>query len=135
MARRTTSDLVLGILGPKFDSTVDVSPFIDTASKIVDKLESKQTTSGCGDPLDEQHLELIERWLSAHYATLTYRNHIVTSESIGAASKSYSIPTPESGISSTPYGQQAIAIDTSGILRRLGSPCVGVSWLGDDYDA
>lgn len=125
MSRRTTPTLVRSI-HPNIPSSINLDGFIDTATKMVDKL-----STCAGTDLDDQQLELIERWLSAHYYTIT--NPQARSKSIGSASKSWNVaPVMGKGLEATPYGQQALALDTSGCLDSLTGEKMGVTWLGSD---
>ena len=123
---RTTTDLVKSVL--PVSPTKSLKPFIDTASKLVDKM-----TECAGDDLDEQHLELIERWLAAHYFSVVNPNTL-TSKSIGGASKSFQSSPVTTGLSGTVYGQQALSLDTSGCLEKLTGETVSLVWLGDNED-
>lgn len=123
MARRTTSELVRALLG--VGDSEDVSAYIDTATKLVDKVETC-----AGATLDDQHLELIERWLAAHFGSVTSANR-VKRKKIGDAELEYLDTKGQMGISSTFFGQQALAIDTSGCLTRLAVGEATSVWVGD----
>ena len=127
MGRRTTSRLVKQILDADFDSSVNLEAFIDTASVLVDKIEASPVVG----TVTEQHLELIERWLTAHYVELIYRT-TKTSESIGAASRSWQTPQVSRGVEGTIYGQQAMNLDTTGTLKSITGDPVRCVWLGTE---
>jgi hypothetical protein len=126
MTVRTTSEAVGNII--ELDSSISLTPFIEAANALVTECCSE-------DDYDVTRLELIERWLSAHfYAIRDPRN---TSESAGPASKS--IETSVSlGFDVTRYGQMAMRLDTKGGLAALnkrtldgqGSRRVSMSWIG-----
>ena len=124
MARRTTSELVRAVAN--LESTVDVDAYIDTASKLVDKVQDCDTKSGGN--LDEQQLELIERWLAAHFTVISRPQ--VSSKSIGGASTSFLVGSVSDGIKATIFGQQALIMDTSGCLDGLTNTKAKVAWLG-----
>lgn len=125
---RTTSLAVSKII--EVDATVndgDISSFIETANALV--------TDVCV-PLgyDDTRLELIERWLSAHFYSV--RDARTKSETVGPISNSFE---GQSGmyIAHTRYGQQAMMLDSKGglaALNRLPEQAsrlkVGVSYIG-----
>lgn len=108
---RTTPELVKKI----FPTNIDVVPFIEAASVIV---EGRLGGSG----LSALELAEIERWLTAHF--LAIRKPQKKSQTIGGASESYNLPNPGIGIAGTAYGQQAIALDSSGTLANIGKSSV-----------
>jgi len=122
MARRTNPTMVRSV-ATQIASSVDLSIFIDTASKIVDKVEVC-----AGSELDDQQLALIETWLTAHFYSVT--NPVAMSKKIGEAETRYQERTMGMGYDGTMYGQQALAIDTSGCLRKLGKQKATIKWLG-----
>jgi hypothetical protein len=76
MAVRTTTAAVKSILGQQsssgkagnYDGQTDLSPFIETASSLVDDLVAAATEEG--EVIIAAKAELIERWLSAHQYTM-----------------------------------------------------------------
>lgn len=119
---RTTIELVKALIETEED--FDLTPFVETASSIVDVLVSKANPA-----LTDKKLELIERWLSAHcYATYDPRP---TDEKAGPVSATYESNT-DLFLSNSKYGQMAINLDTSGYLRSLNKGRVAgkVTWLG-----
>lgn len=105
---------------------VNVIPFIEMASAIVDDLES------CArGKLKDQRLELIERNLACHFAQVSGAPTAssVTSKSIAGASTSFNRgnPTPITG---TPYGQMAVQLDSTRCLVGILEGPVDVVWLG-----
>lgn len=113
---RTNSSAVIAVLGddygPRADgSTPSMTPYIDTASNLVDQVVVDSTAAGYS--LTGATLELIERWLSAHYYTKS--DPAYTSRSTEGASGSFvrSSQDPE------PYLGPAIDLDPSGCLNAL----------------
>lgn len=97
-----------------------IAPFITAANLIVtDRLGS----SGTPDAM----LKEIERWLAAHF--LAVRDPRAVSESIGGISVTYGGKTGE-GLRSTLYGQQAISLDVTGILAKMGSKQATIGVVG-----
>lgn len=126
MARRTTAELVRLI--SDVSSNTNIEAFIDTASMMTDLLEEKDTKGILGD----QQLELIERWLSAHMLTLTINRQALASEKqIDVAKIKWDIQTVGNDLTSTAYGQQAMALDTTGNLEGLYGEKVYTLWIGD----
>lgn len=106
----------------------DLSPFIETANALVTELCLPVTT------YDTTRLELIERWLSAHfYAILKPRRD---SEKAGPVSQKLRSKV-DLNLSLTHYGQQAMLLDTAGGLSRLNNASkegkrktATIGWLG-----
>ena len=127
---RTTAELVGSLLA--VTASMDLEPFIATAHNLVDQVEE------CDSSLSATTLELIERWLAAHFYAVANPQH-VNSKSIGGASKSFALGQLGERVHSTYYGQQAILLDTSGCLEKITSERATVTWMGDesslsDYD-
>lgn len=128
---RTTADAVAKII--QVDASVtDISMFIETANNLVTRL------LGTNADLDSAALELIERWLSAHfYAVFDPR---VSSESVSGVSASYQ-HSVSLGLAVTTYGQQAMMLDTTGTLAAYNAKATGKTkgavkpqlfWAGTD---
>lgn len=125
---RTTAEAVQKII--EIDSTInagDISPFIEAANALITEI--------CA-PLgyDAPRLELLERWLSAHFYAI--RDPRVAQESAGPVSASYQHQVGL-GLNATAYGQQVMRLDTKGGLASLEVSSaqgkrriIGVSWIG-----
>ena len=109
---RTTPENVRQIIEVKLD--LDLSPFIDAASSVVTDVATG--TSGPAIPYAFEKLELIERWLAAHF--VTNRDPRNESEKTGEASGKFRGKT-EMGFTSSLYGQMAMMLDTNGGLAAL----------------
>jgi hypothetical protein len=122
MAIRTTEAAVQGII--EVDSAIALDPFIESASALVDDIAALE------DPPNATRLELIERYLSAHFYTL--RDPRVTSEKAGPVSANYQSKV-DMGLNTSHYGQMAISLDNSGLLTSAskGKVAGGVVWLSD----
>lgn len=68
----------------------------------------------------EAKQKAIIRFLAAHLISMNDASARKTSESIGDASESFSTPVLGSNLRGTTYGQQAIALDSSGCLSNIG---------------
>lgn len=108
---RTTAALVQGIID--IDPDVNLAPFILAANQIVTGVCS---SSGYTDSGEGSQMELIERWLSAHFYTVFDREE--TSVRLGATSSLYQGKTEE-GFRSSFYGQMAMRVDYLGNLAKL----------------
>lgn len=120
---RTTSSSVQGVLGQDYDGTTSLTPYIDSATIIVDRVSSCSTAKGI--TLSATELEMIERWLSAHFYTKmdpTYQ-----SKSNAGASGGF-VRNPECP---EPYKDAAISLDYSGCLKAiLSRSFAGGFWAG-----
>ena len=112
-----------------------MEPFILIANELVTEV----CTGDAGpDPAyTAARLELIERWLTAHF--YTNRDPRRTTESAGSVSAAYQSKV-DLGLDTSHYGQTAMRLDTNGGLAKLnddmkkGKPRVGAAWLGTPYD-
>lgn len=122
---RTTNEAVLALI--ELDAGISPAQFIELANELV--------TEVCV-PLGytSTRLELIERWLSAHFCAVAYPR--TSSESGGGVSESYQV-SPGMGLDLTSYGQQVKLLDTKGGLAKLDKDTkagirsvAGINWLG-----
>ena len=111
-----------------------LTPFIDTANAMVTAICATQAA------YDTNQLELIERWLSAHFYAQRDDNNRVKSEGAGDANQSFQYPTGDS-LNGTVYGQQVLLLDYLGNFSTLQAqikagraPKVGAIWLGQSRD-
>ena len=109
MAKPTASD-VLSLTGLNIDEAV-VSSVVDDAAVMAER---------CSSAWSDAQETAILKWLAAHLLSSTHDGGVTTSESLGDASQSYKRAQMSDGIAGTTYGQQAIALDSSGCLARLG---------------
>lgn len=73
----------------------------------------------------ESHLAELERWLAAHLLASSMELQ-VSSETVGSASVSYTVPSGGLRLNSTTYGQQVLLLDVSGKLASLGKGKVAI---------
>lgn len=112
-----------------------MEPFITVANELVTEVCTGD--SGPATAYTDARLELIERWLAAHFYAI--RDPRVANESAGGVSASYESRV-DLGLNLTRYGQMAMMLDTNGGLAKLdvdikkGKPHVGVFWPGDRLD-
>ena len=129
---RTTADNVEAII--EIDSGISLTPFIEVANALVTEVASAATDSDGALVYDATRLELIERWLAAHFYHI--RDPKASREEVDDVAATYRSAV-EIGFNSTHYGQMAMRIDTNGGLSRLDnsiksgkSNTVSLSWLG-----
>lgn len=122
---RTTSAAVALVLGDSsthekaagdYDGVRDLSPFIETASALVDDVVDCASEKDI--TISDTRAELIERWLAAHAYALSDQTY--KSKSTDSASASFHGETGK-GIESTKYGQMALSLDPSGCLKELSA--------------
>jgi len=104
MAVRTTQVAVEAIVSN--DDSTDLTPFIEAANSMVDAC---CLTAGYTDA----KLELIERWLSAHFFCILAPR--ASEEAAGAVRERFESKV-DLGLDVTRYGQQAKRLDTAGGL-------------------
>lgn len=108
---RTTADAVKKII--EVDETIsdDLEPFIEIANLMV--------TDHCtGSSYSDAKLELIERWLTAHFYAV--RDQRVQSEGVSGISQTFQTQVGMY-FDLTIYGQQAMLIDSAGNLAALNA--------------
>ena len=125
MAIRTTDTAVGKII--ELNSSIDVTPFIEIASALVDSVCVPLTYTGT-------QLELIERWLSAHFYAI--RDPRAKREKAGPVSQEVQSDV-KAGLNVTHYGQMAMTADFKGGLASLDkstqegkSRTIGIQYLG-----
>lgn len=119
---RTTASAVRAVGG--FPTSLNVDVFIETANILVD-----QVAACAGSKLTDRQLEMIERWLAAHFTKVMSPS--ATSKSIGGASTSYEgRGNSGMGLYQTSYGQHALILDTSGCLQKITAKRPTLSWGG-----
>ena len=143
---RTTVTAVQEII--ETDETVlTVAPFIETANALVTEVcATILQTDGVTPYYDSTRLELIERWLAAHFYAI--RDPRRVSESVGSVREVFQFRLGLH-LDVTTYGQQAMLLDTQGGLARLSASMkaggkngagsrlisqVGVIWMGTTFD-
>jgi hypothetical protein len=130
MAVRTTSAAVEGIL--EESPSLTLTPFIETGSYLVDKCCADVTNPDGSAFYDATALELIERWLSAHfYHVAATRANAEKAGSVGETKRS----KVDLKLNLTHYGGQAMLLDVAGGLASLNKTGIntisaGVDWLG-----
>jgi len=116
---RTDATAVKAVLAPGQDydleTNPDLTPFIDTASAVVD--DAVESAADNGITITSVRAELIERWLAAHFYKCSDRQF--QSETTAGAGGQY---TGKTGMNFnlTTYGQTAMSLDPSGTLITIG---------------
>ena len=108
---RTTASAVRAICAEVDATTTDaqIAPFIETANSLVTELVGALI-------VDSARLELIERWLSAHFYSVM--NPKATQEKVGAVGESFAV-TVGMHLNETAYGQQVLILDTTGRFSNM----------------
>lgn len=107
------------------DTARDTTPFISTADLII-------TEDLANAGLSQDRLTLIELYLAAHFVCITEERGGIAAEKIGDASERYQpVATGKDigGLATTRYGQQALAMDTSGTLKKMGVTTLNAKFL------
>ena len=95
------------------DPSLSLTPFIDQADMFI-------TEDLAGKGLTALRLKNIELNLAAHYYTISKERGGLTLQRIGEAEERYGgVDISYTGFKSTRFGQQALAMDTSGTLQSL----------------
>ena len=115
MAARTTGAKVKNVVTTNLDAATIESDFIDLATAIVDE-------QLVGSGLTNKELEKIELYLAAHFVAITEELGGLVSDSSGVASQRMSDAYRDGGLRLTRYGQQALALDTTGTLQSKYAP-------------
>jgi len=123
---RTTSAAVAGILLSDLNSADVLTPFIEAANDLVTNVCVPLTYTATT-------LELIERWLAAHF-------YCIAKPQLEFEKVSEAVEKPQAKIdlhlNQTRYGQQAMSLDYKGGLANLnagmGKVRMGAFWLGTD---
>lgn len=125
---RTTERAVKQLLGSNYGTDhlgndPSLRPYIDTAAAIMARVVTCATAKSFTHTAAE--LELIERWLAAHY--YTRMDPTYTSKSTAGASGSFTSPKDET----ERYKASAIELDASGCLKAiLSRNKATAAWLG-----
>lgn len=119
---RTTTAAVQGVLldhyGPKLDGTLpNVNPFIDAATAMVDRVAACAISRD--RTLTNAELELVERWLAAHFYACA-PDQAKAERTTGRAKAVYQGKTGMY-LESTKFGQMAVILDYSGCLVSIAS--------------
>ena len=113
MSCRITPDEVKEVIKTTLENQVIKNSMIATANLVVD-----------GNLLSYGHstdlLRIIELYLAAHFVCLTEEKGGLVRSSTGDGAETYSDIYSE-GLKSTRFGQQALALDTSGALARIST--------------
>lgn len=127
---RTTAKAVVDVLAPgkDYDTVLNPSlqPFIDAANSIVNRVKTCAIAKGLA--LSTSELEIIERWLAAHYYVQSDQTY--ASKNTSNASASFQGKT-EKFIEGSKYGQAAINLDYSGCLSAISKRTfASATWYG-----
>ena len=113
MAARVTAGAVKEVVPTQIADSVVLTNFIDTANLFID---THLASAGHTDEI----LAKIELYLAAHYVALTEEQGGLTRSKLGDADESFANIYGQ-GLKATRFGQQALAIDTTGILNSVAA--------------
>ena len=133
MAARTTIASVRGVLNRDYDGSANLQPYIDTATLVIDRAKELATAEDV--TLSSAVLEMMERWLAAHFYCQSDKPY--QSRNTKGASASFAGKTGMY-FESTLYGQTAMRIDPSGSLQSIGGKerkILTAAWLGEEDTA
>ncbi len=124
---RTNSTDVQAILGDNYDGSKVLTPFIRTASILVDRVVTCAAAKGI--TLSSEELQEMECYLAAHF--YGHHDQMYQSRSTGKASGSFKGQTAMA-LDGTQYGQTAKMLDSSGCLNSIsqGQGTAKMYWLG-----
>jgi len=138
MAVRTS----LALVGTIIELDAEIVPdetamlaFISPANELVTEVCTGDNTPSTA--YDDTRLELIERWLAAHFYTI--RDPRGVNEKAGPVGVAFQSAVGL-GLDTSHYGQAAMRLDTNGGLARInestkkGKPRVGGFWAGTPAD-
>ena len=111
MALRVTTNEVKAIIET---SLVDLDPFITSANTFINAILADEISAG---NISSALLSELEKWLAAHFVAI--RDPQVKSEKLGDAQATYR-GKEGMGLRATTYGQQALALDSTGLLAQVG---------------
>lgn len=117
---RTTEELVAGIF--EWDEEIPLLPFIVAANELVEEHCASATKADGSLWHTDERLELIERWLSAHFAAIYSPR--VRAESVSSLNTVFESKIGF-GLDLTRYGQQVKLLDSSGALAALDQMAKG----------
>lgn len=126
---RTSSAAVQALLLRNYDGSSSLTPFIDTASSLIDQVVTMAAAKVSPITVTSVQAELLERWMAAHFYAC--QDALYTSRSTMGGSGSFQVGQPDEGFGATEYGRQAMAMDYSGSLKQLSKKKRAVAvWLG-----
>lgn len=130
---RTSVDAVKGVLladyGPQPDGTLpELQPFIEAANEFTTRVYNNAVTYR-EVTMNATTLELIERWVAAHFYAMS--DQPLATKSNGRASATFQGQTSAFGFKGTKYGQMAITLDYTRTLAAMDEGRIAVTgWLG-----
>lgn len=122
-------DVLLADYGPQPDGTLpSLVGFIDAANEFTTRVYNNAITYR-EVTLSATTLELIERWLAAHFYAMS--DQPLATKSNGRASATFQGQTTAFGLKGTKYGQTAITLDYTRTLAAMDEGRIAVTgWLG-----
>lgn len=105
-----------------------LKPFVATANVIVNRLVTKAEASTPAITISTADQELLERWIAAW----AYKNSdLQLAEKSTSSASGKATGKTEKGLESNFYGQTALTLDPTGLLKSLTSGArARMAWLG-----
>ena len=120
----------------KYPLDADLDPYLDTASQLIDLTSALcLKVDGVTAYYTTAQLELIERWLAAHFYAV--ENNQLAEDKVDVISETYQFKVGLN-LNCTEYGQQALLLDVCGALANAQKTAIKgkakdeVTWLGTD---
>jgi hypothetical protein len=115
----TEAEIRTVMILPQVSAGTDVLADITAASDFADLI----TTESLGDAgLSTVRLQMIRKFLAAHYLTLKWERGGLERYKVGESEHRYQPQKFDPGLGATRYGQTAITLDPSGQLATLAEP-------------
>lgn len=115
---RTTIARIQGVLGTNYDGSTSLTPYLDSATSIVDRLVELAGEKGL--TITSTQAELVERWLGAYYYTVM--DPLYLEKETGKAKGKWAERS---------YRDMAEQLDPTGLLCKiLAKKLIEVTWLG-----
>lgn len=133
---RTTVSAVEAVLGGQnensnWDGVTDLTPFIQPASSLVDRVVTCALSRSPSITLSAVEQELIERWMSAHFYAML--DPIYQNKSSGGASGGFQRGHGGTTFEDFDYSRVACNMDYSGCLSAIGKRSFArFSWIGTE---
>ena len=135
MAVRTTATAVGKIID--VDADDDIDPFIESANALVEEILTPHKKTDGTLYYGNVRLELIERWLSAHFYAILRPQADMEKAGPVAQKSQYKVDLV---LNQTRWGQKAMLLDTSGLLASLSKATedgklrkAEATWLGTEF--
>ena len=126
MAIRTTQDKVKGVLLSNYNRRADLTPFIRSFSKVIDKAIENATAND--ETIDSDTALEMETWGAAWAYCLS--DPMYTSKSTMSASGSFTTKAGD-GLKANPFGEMVLLLDDTGwVEAAISGNVASIMWGG-----